>query len=259
MDLNDLKLGADVQTPSSDVIPGGSSVRDTGLFAGEIDMAYLSKSSGGAKSLVLAFREAGTPSTNPLRFTLWITSGDAKGNKNFYISPRDHKRYPLPGMQLANEISLIATGKPLGDLSAEKKVIKLRNWTTQQDEPTEVDCIVELLNKPVLLGLEKVQENRRVQTTPGVYVETPEMRTFNDIQKVFFPTGHTITEKSANADAEFVGRWKAKFSPEYVNNKYKAVAGGDPTPSSDALPWGGTDDKAVTGNGKAAEPGALFT
>ncbi len=74
---------------------GGGGVLESGLYPATITLAYGMKSAGGAKGLVL---HAKTSQGRDIRQTLWTSSGNAKGNKNYY--EKDGKKNYLPGSSI---------------------------------------------------------------------------------------------------------------------------------------------------------------
>ena len=229
MTINSLVLDQDVEKVDSDTL-GGSYTKDTGLYRCAIDAAYLGKSKGGAMSLNIHFKLLDDNSV--IRQTLWVTSGDAKGNKNYYI--RNNKKYPLPGMALADQIAKITTGQPLGALSTEEKTLKLWDKDAGAEKNTQVPAITAMHGKPLLVALMKYRTNKMVSNGNGSYVPTPDERVFNEVEKVFFPNGYSVTEKEAGAsEAKFHTQWVEKFGPDYVKDDFKANV---EAPASDALP-----------------------
>lgn len=218
MSLKQLSIGADVEKPKMDTL-GGSYTKNTGLYPATIDMAYTAKSKSGALSLNLHFKVASDKSI--IRQTLWVTSGDKKGNKNYYVNQAG-KKVVLPDMALADQIAQIACNKELGELDETPKTIKLWDYDAGAEKPTEVDVVLELLNKPILLGLLKVRENKTVNDGSGNYIPTREERISNKLDKVFHPSGHSVTEKVAGGEPKFHKQWADKYGEDYVEDKYDA-------------------------------------
>jgi len=232
MSIDQLSIGTDVEDSNTDTLGGGVFTQDTGLYPMIVDMAYLGKSAGGAMSLNLHMKMA-DDIKKVVRQTLWVTSGDAKGNKNYYV--KDGKKYLLPGMIQADQISLITTGKHIGALTTEEKTIKLWDFASRSEKPTKVNALTDMIGKPILVGLHKCRENKRTDDGSGNYVDTNAERVFNEIHRIFFPDGFSVAEKQAEAEeAVFAKKWKEKFDAEYVNDTYKPVAdsGGDSLPNS---------------------------
>jgi hypothetical protein len=227
MSISNLSIGSDVEKPRHDTL-GVAYTKDTGLYPCIVDMAYLGKSAKGAMSLNLHLRLASDNSI--IRQTLWVTSGDAKGNRNFYIN--NGKKFLLPGMQLADQIAHITTGQELGDLTPEPKTIKLWDRDAQAEKPTEVPVLTEMLNKKLVIGLLKIRKNRREQNAEGEYVPVRAERIYNEIDKVFHESGHSVTEKETGVEAEFHQQWASKYGDRMVDNYDENVE--DPT--DDSLP-----------------------
>ena len=219
--LDNLNLEEEQFEEAGDFIPQGGFVNDTGIYNCLIDLAYLGQSTGKAHSVTIHFRQADGKMTH--RETFYITSGEKKGTKPFYI--KDGKRYALPGYEAMNSLALIATGKPLGQLSSEKKVVKLWNFESRSEEPTEVSLVTEMIGKPVKVGLVKCRENKR-KKVGDEYIDTNEVREFNEAQKFFFANKFSTTEVKAKVTTpEFHDKWLKKYPPEFVRDRYVAVEG----------------------------------
>jgi hypothetical protein len=237
MSIQGLAIDSDIESSPVDTL-GGSFVKPTGLYASRVDMAYLGKSKKGAMSLNLHLKLLGDNSI--VRQTLWITSGDAKGNKNFYTDKNGLKRL-LPGMLDADQIATITADKPMATLTPEEKTIKLWNYDTSSEEPTKVHALTEMIGQDLLVGLHKVRDNK-VKLVEGKYIDLKADRNFNELDKVFYPDGFSVTEKLAEAsEAVFNGKWAAKYPVDFVDDRYTEVEAEE---DEDALP----DAVASTGS-----------
>jgi hypothetical protein len=240
--LSNLLIGDDFEGANEDTLPGsGRGPLDTGLYPMTVELAYLDKSSGGAQCVHVTFKEY--DGERRLRITEYVSAGDAKGNATFYWS--NGKKRPLPGLDKMNQLALVTTGKQLGNLEPEQKTVKLMNWDTRQEEPTQVSALTQMMGQEVLVGVVKNRENKRARQSDGSYAATNEERVFADANKFFTKTGHTIAEKAANVDADFVGRWQEKFPTGYVRDTYEAQAGSGPAASP--APATGAAVKSVFG------------
>lgn len=217
-----LQMDTDVQTQEEDVLPsGGGFILDTGLYPMVIENAYFDKSQGGAMNCNLHLRIKGGDK-RVFRQTIYITSGDAKGNKPFYV--KDGKKFPLPGYAMVDGICRIAADTGLGQIGAEKRLVKLYDFDAGAEVPREVPVLTELLGQEIVVGMQKRRENKRANQG-GEWVDTNEAREYNEISKVFFPSGHTLTEKKAEADPEFIKKWEEANPSDYVRDDFKAIAG----------------------------------
>lgn len=236
MSIEALKMDADVETTNEDVLPsGGGFILDSNLYPMIVDNAYLDKSSGGAMNMNLHLKIKGGDK-RVFRFTVYMTSGNAKGGKPYYV--KDGKKYPLPGYTMVDHITKICAGLPVSQISPEKKLVKLYDFDAKSEVPREVPVVTEIVGKEILVGIQKRRENKRVQQGDD-WVDGPEAREFNEIAKVFHPDGFTVTEKVAEADeAAFVKKWKEANPTDYVNDRFKPVAGATPAgiaaPASEA-------------------------
>jgi len=234
MSIQGLTIDTDVETGNQDTIGGGGFIKDTGLYPMLVDMAYLGKSAKGAMSLNMHFRVV-NGDARLVRQTIYITSGDTKGNKNYYINSKTKKKHLLPGAALADQISRVLTGLPMAGLTPETKTIKLWDFASQAEKPTEVAAITEMIGKQIAVGLVKCRTNKaQLNDQTGKYEDTNDVRELNEISKVFYPDGFSVAERAAEADApEFKETWLKRFTPDFVEDTYKAV---EVAPDADALP-----------------------
>ena len=201
---------------------GGGGPLDSGIYNCTVSMAYVTKSQGGAMGLVLTLK---TDSGKDVRQTFWMTSGTAKGAKNYY--EKDGEKFYLPGFNHANSLALLTTGKEISQLDTETKVVKVYSAEAKAEVPTKVEVPMDLLNKEIIVGLIKqtVDKTKKNEST-GVYEPTGETRDENELDKLFRARDRmTTAEIRAQAEeATFYKTWESKFAGT-VRNKAKGAAG----------------------------------
>jgi hypothetical protein len=222
MSIAALQLGTNVETPNEDVIATGGFILPTGLYPMVVENAYLDKTDSGAMMMHVHLKRK-TGGNQVYRFRNCIVSGDAKGNKPTY--KKDGKEYPLPGYSQMDQICKICADIPLSQIEPEKKLVKLWDFDANAEVPKEVPVVTQIVGQEILVGIQLRRENKRANQN-GQWVDTNEAREFNELDKVFYPDGFTVTEKAAEAEgAVFVEKW-AKANPEgTVIDKFKPVAG----------------------------------
>lgn len=220
MDLSNLAIDDSVEVQTNDVpVTSGSRIQDTGIYKAKIELAYLTESGGGATGLVLHLKEQ--PFGNfTHKETLWVTSGNAKGKRNYYVTPEGAKRL-LPGMQMAEDLCQLLVGKSLADVTVEKKMVKLWSYDAQEEVPTEVPVLMDLIGKDVQMALQKVVENKNAKTDNG-WRPTNEKRESNQVDKFFDEEGLTLAEKKTGSDPKYAKQWNDKFAGK-VKDRFKAV------------------------------------
>lgn len=204
-----------------DRIGGGTYLLDSGVYDMVIDMAYIDTSKGGATSVNMHFK--GQNGEN-LRQQFWVTSGKAKGCKNYYLD-KDGKKQYLPGFNQANSISKLATGKPLAELDHATKTIKVYDFAARKEQPVDKEVLTELLGQPITLGVIRQTVDKNVKNAAGDYVASGETRDENEIDKAF-----RTSDKLTNAEIQagettpvFYDKWKEKNTGE-TRNKAKGPA-----------------------------------
>ena len=200
---------------------GGGGVLASGLYPAKITLAYVTVSQGGATGLVL---QAKTSEGRDIKSTQWMTSGTAKGGKNFY--EKDGVKNYLPGFLLSQSLSLLTTGKEISDLDTETKVVKIYSFEAKAEVPTKVEMVMEMVGKEVLIGLIKQTVDKNVKDGNGVYVPSGETREENEVDKFFRASDRkTTAEIRAKVDeAVFVDTWADKHT-DTVRNKAKGATG----------------------------------
>lgn len=189
---------------------GGSGPLDSGLYPFNVAMAHINKAASGALGLVLTLK---TDEGKEVRQTLWMTSGTAKGCKNYY--EKDGQKNYLPGFLAANALALLTVGKEISQLETETKVISLYSSEAKAEVPTKVEVVMDLLNQPIIAGLIKqtVDKTKKNEQT-GIYEATGETRDENEIDK-FFRAKDRMTTAEIRAQAEeavFIDSWNTKWA-----------------------------------------------
>lgn len=230
MSLAGLDTGGMEHVEERDSLGGG--VLDGGVYPFRIEVAYTLKADSGALGFTTIFMNRdGQKITN----TQYITGGDAKGNKPYYV--RDGKKIPLPGYSHVDFMTDLLLNKPLTQLESQEATLKIWNKDAGKEVPTKVTVYPELRGKDVLLGLTKVRENKSKKVGKD-YVPTAEERVFNEVDKFFdAETGKTKTELRGGEEATFIEKWKAKFEGQLVD-KYKEIKGAPQSGATGGSPFG---------------------
>lgn len=202
---------------------GSSGPLDSGLYTATVAMAYVEQSKGGAMGLNLTLK---TDAGREVRQTLWMTSGREKGQKNYY--EKDGVKHYLPGFNLANSLCLLTVAKEISQLETEKKVVKLYNFDTKSEVPTQVDCLTDLIGKEIIAGILRQTVDKNIKNAAGAYVPSGETRDENEIDK-FFRARDKMTTAEIRAQAEepaFYAAWDAKWTGNTRNKAKGAGANG---------------------------------
>jgi hypothetical protein len=228
--LGNLTTDASIEE-ESDRLGGGFQPLESGLYSLKVKLAYITLSAGKAMALNVKFI---TEDGKELRQQLWMTSGEVKGCKNFYV--KDGKKYYLPGFNAANALALMTTGKEIGTLKTTKKTIPLYNFDAKKEVPTEVDVLMDLTDKDIIGGVLLQKEDKKAKNPQTAeYEPTGETRMVNEIDKFFhFGTGLTVAEaKAKQKDPVFKNKWAEKWTGQVKDNSTNtgAVQG---TPSASA-------------------------
>lgn len=203
---------------------GGFTPFTSGIYPFKIVLAYADKSEGGAASMNFHLQEI--DGTRVHREALWVTSGDKKGNKPYYIDSRSGEEKMLPGYEATNDLCLLAAGKPLTKIKFEEKTIELYDYEAKGEIPQQKKVATELIGKTISVGLLQRLVNKNVKDDSGKYVPTSETKLETIIDKCFrMKDGLTTTEVIAKAtEAKAYSKWEDKFKDQVVDETSKKVA-----------------------------------
>jgi hypothetical protein len=218
----DSTIKADVDAVSSDY-----SALESGIYPATVTMAFIQKAESGALGLNLTMK---TDAGRELRQTLWMSSGTAKGGKNYY--EKDGERFYLPGFNHANALCLLTLGKEISAMDTEVKVISQYSKEAKAEVPTKVDAVTDLLGQEILVALIKqtVDKTRKNEST-GMYDATGETKDENEIDKLFRAKDRLTTTEILGKATEpgFINAWEAKWAGK---TKMKAKNAGKPAMGS---------------------------
>lgn len=227
---------------------GSSGPLNSGLYPFTVALAYLKKVDSGALSLVLNLK---TEDNQDLRQTLWMTSGTAKGCKNYYEDKKGQKQY-LPGFIHANALALLTTGKEISQLDTETKVVNLYSYEAKAEVPTKVEVVMDLMGKEILGGVIRQTVDKTANVAgpgqPADYQPTGETRDENEIDKFFRARDRmTTSEIRAQAtEATFVDTWNQKWEGKTRDRAKGAAAGLPGVPKLGGAPAGAASKKPTT-------------
>jgi len=208
---------------------------ESGLYDFEVELAYINKAPSGALGLNVVFK---TEDGKDLRQTLWMTSGQAKGGKNYY--EKDGKKNYLPGFLMANSLALLTIGQEISALETETKVISLYSHEAKAEVPTKVEMVMDLLGKRILAGVIKQVVDKTKKNEAGGYDATGETREENEIDKFFRASDRkTTAEIRAQAEeATFCNTWEKKWAGK-TKDRAKGSASGTAGAPKGAAPGAG--------------------
>ena len=183
---------------------GGRFLWESGVHKANIKVVYLDQAKSGAISFNIIMTNA---DGKELRESMWIKSGNAKGNKTYY--EKDGKQFPLPGYSTANSMCIAAVGKPLPEVLAnvEKKMVNIYNYEAKKEVPTERPVAVDLMSVNITVAVHQVTHDKRAQNAAGEYEPTGETRTINECKFFGNAEGKTAEEIANGADATTFDKW----------------------------------------------------
>ena len=235
-------LNTEGLTENKDVLGGSFGAFESGLYDGTIKAAYAGKSDGGAQFIAVVVETLVNGQKREYRETLYVTN---RQGQNFY--EKDGQKSPLPGFTTANDLALLSTGHSLDKQNFEERVINVYNFDQRKEVPTKVLMAVDMVGKPITLGILKQTVNKNVKVG-NEYKPTNEKRDENVIDKVFHTeSGKTVSEFTRKIDtAEFKGQWSEKNTGQ-TRDKFKPVADGTGAGIPGAAPSAGSTSSGLFG------------
>lgn len=212
----------------TDRLRGGAGPLESDAYLMTVEAAYLDTASSGALALQVILK---AKDDRRLRDTFWMTSGTAKGGKNYF--ERDGRKFYLPGFLQANALARLTVGKEIGELKTEPKIIKLWNRDVGQEIPTEVEMFMDLLGQQIMVGVQRQTQDRRIQAASGEWVNSGETIDVSVVDKLFRATDNkTVAEIMSQEEATFLDKWLASNRGK-TRNRAKG-ASGTSTPAAKA-------------------------
>lgn len=216
---------------------GGFTPLSSDVYDAKIKMAYVIESANSASKAIVLIAEI---NKQELRETIWFLTG--KGD-NFYM--KDGKKVPMQGFVTIDDLCLFATEEGLSEQDIEEKTVKIWNSKEQKELPTDVPVLINLIDKPVKLGVLEEITFKQKKGDDGKYHDTADTRSANIIDKVFHPeTGRTINEYKHEIDSPvFMDSWIERHQGKPRDKtKGKSPAGGGAGSSGSGRPGGGSGD-----------------
>lgn len=212
-----LERKSTVEKPTDSL--GGFQTLKSNVYDAVIAMAYVGKSTGGAQFIEFEFK---LPEGKTHKETVYVTSGDAKGNAFTYV--RNGKEFYLPGYILADEICAVATEQLLSQQDSDERLVEVYDFDTKSKKQKEFPVLIDLIGKKLKLAIMEVKENKK-EKVGGKWVDINEARTSNVIDKAFNTEGLTTIElMDGETEADYMEKWLDKNKGN-VKDSFKEVAG----------------------------------
>ena len=234
--MTTFEIPQDVEQENNDRV-GVKRLLPTGAYPMLVKLAYYSFTKGGAKALNLTLQPVDSE-LGEVRQTLYVASGDAKGNLTYYVNKKTGKKHLPPDMHTDNQLAQVTLGKSITEVPTAQKTVKIYDYDTKKEEPVEVPVLVEMLNTQFVAGIISVAENKRaLNPASGAYEPTNEIREFNEVEKLFNKDNFSVQEMRDKVETPvFLEEWKGLRPPEYVNSDVKEVANAPRTSTNTAPP-----------------------
>lgn len=201
--FDEIEIETGIEAQEDKIGGGFAKFENTGYYIVTIEKAYAGVSNGGAFNVNLTLkREDGAT----LRVTEYISSGTAKGCKNYYIDKNGNKQF-LPGYNKIKNLDAIL-GFDRNYPKTEKANVMLWDRDLSKDIPQEKDVIKEWIGKEVGILVKKKLEDKYNDETK--YREVFDVEHFVDAK-----TGKTRNEIVAGTSG-FKDKWLSKFGEDYI-------------------------------------------
>lgn len=172
---------------------------ESGCYDATIDMVYSDTTKSGLTYLAVTFLLS---TGRKIRQDIYPTNG--KGEM-FYT--KDGKKLPLAGFTLADELSVITSGKKLTQAEATEATIKVYDYDVKDEVLARKAVFKEMLGKPVKVLLVQTKFNKQTKDATGSYVDIAESYEKLVLDKILYESGKTVTESQ-----------KGLTEPAYMNS-----------------------------------------
>lgn len=213
---------SNVQTKEEDVL-GGSRTVPSNVYPAGIKLAYLDKSAKGAICVVFDFALMVNGKERNHKETIYISN--AAGSFT-YKDKKTGEDKPMPGFVTVDSICKAVTGKSITQMTTEKKLVKIYDYTQKAEVPQEKEVLMDLVRGKLELGIQELTVDKTVKSDTGEYVPTGETRDINELSKVFTEDGLTLVEKDAGkTETKFKEAWIAQYADKKINKAKGATSG----------------------------------
>jgi len=194
---------------AKDTVGGFSKVDHTGFYKMKIEKAYAGMSSGGAFSVTIHMK-----SDKGALFTIteYITSGTAKGCKNYYLDKSGKKQY-LPGYNKIKALDSLLTGSTAPYPTTEKKNLMIWDRDASKELPVEKEAVTAWFGKEIGVLVMKSMEDK--YNDEATSVDKYEVQHFLD-----GTTNQTRNEKTLG-ESGFKDKWVVANPEDKVIDKRK--------------------------------------
>lgn len=207
-----------ITTTDADVIRSNKFTLDAGVYQAVIKMAYKdSSASSAAECVKLDLAVVVDGKVRNYSEAIWVVGRDGSVFKQ---DAKTGKMVPTYGFKQLDVLSKLTLGKGAEQLSAETLKVEIKKGEAPQDR----EVIRELIGAKLMVGILEKRGNKQVKSATGAWVNGPEERLENNIDKFFDEDGKTIVEKENNSAPVFIDTWKAEFSGKLID-QFKPVAG----------------------------------
>lgn len=193
---------------------GGARFDETGFSVCKITKAFAGQSSGGAYSVTLHLQRKDGAKTV---VTEYITSGTAKGCKNYYLDKSGNKQY-LPGYNKIKSLDALL-GFERGYPSTTAGNVMLWDKDLGKEIPQPKEVITDWVGKEIgILGKIFVEDKTVKNEATGAYEPIAEFRKGFEVEHfVDAISGLTRNEKTAG-DTGFKDKWLNAFKPDFIKD-----------------------------------------
>lgn len=182
---------------------GGGGLLESGVYDGIVELAFLKESQAGAMGVELHIKVG---DGHIHRETVYVTN---RNGENFY--EKNGKKHYLPGFVTVDELAAVTCEVHVADLDTEDKVVKLYDFESQEEKPTEVPMFTDMLGKKAKFAIVQETDYKTQKGDDGKYHPIDETRSYNVINKVFNEDGFTVLElMNGEEEPEFIELWKQK-------------------------------------------------
>lgn len=190
------------------------------IYTCTVKMAYMSESSGGAKTLNLSLE---TADGRVVDNKVYLTSGRAKGQKNYSVSNKTGERNYLQGFNLGNSLAALSIGQPIGNVELEDKVLKIWDNDLKEEVPTTVPVFAALLGQPIVAGIkQKIVDavtNVAAEGELAQWKPNGKVKEINEFDKFFRASDNLTTAEilAGITEGDYINTWRTNNAGKTID------------------------------------------
>lgn len=212
------------KTQKSDAVRGKDTIYQSYLASGVYDMTVQAMYIKPTSSDGIMVNLAGMILNQEKSFSFYMMDKDGKN----YFETKDGKKVIFAGYSTVEDIIHVVCGTSLEEAEVQSKLVNIYSKEAQKKIPTPMDVFVDVSGKTISLAITATKKPKQALVN-GVYVDTDEDVTVNEVVKVFTSDGETTNEYNTRmqenpdepANPVFKNLWLEKYEGKLLDKTKK--------------------------------------